>query len=131
MTMSNTLQRAFIHTYFQGLIPTEHAEYLQIHYGDSDEDWSVQPAMLSVWLKEDLDQFRSESFDNDENIDRRRLRIYLKELACGADEMHRDEILTETEVRAISDVLYWIYLSRTCPAKAQQFNHPLPFDMEW
>lgn len=131
MTMSNTLQKAFVRTYFRGLIPEEHAEYLRLHYGGSDEDWSIQPPMLSVWLKEDLDQFLNESFDYDENIERRRLRVYLKELACGADEMHRNEFLTGTEVRAIYDVLYWIYLNRTCPERAQIFNDPLPFEAEW
>lgn len=131
MMMSNTLQRAFIHTYFHGLIPQEHAEYFQMHYGDTDKDWSIQPPMLSVWLKEDLDQLWEEIFDKDENIERRRLRMHLQELAYEADEMHRDGFLAETEVRAIYDVLYWIYLSRTCPSKAQLFDQPLPFETEW
>lgn len=119
MVMNSDLKRAFIDTWFQGLIPQEHAGYLQLFYGDVSENWCIQPPMLSVWLKEDLDQFWDESFDFDENVERRNLRTNLLELAYEADRMHHDDTFSESEVRAVYDVLFWIYLGRTTPAKAE------------
>ena len=132
MVMSDHLRTLFIDRYFRGLIPEEHGEYLRRHYGDEGMDWGIQPPMLSVWFKEDPDQFWNEEFDNDENVERRKLRMQCLDIAIHADEIYQENAFAESEVLAIYDTLFWIYLSRTRPSErinpVRASDSPLPFE---